>query len=433
MYSSMFSFLPKCAKKARLLLSISSTKSQRNVSTCLEDKSPLSGIRVLDLTRIVAGPYCTMILGDLGAEILKIEKPKTGDEARKWGPPFIKGTQESTYFLSVNRNKKSVCIDLKKGKDIIYELAEKSDILVENYVPGKLKELGLGYEDISGIAPQLIYCSLTGYGYEGPYADRPGYDVIAASVGGLMHITGPKDGPPCKVGVAVTDLATGLYAHGAIIAALYQRERTNRGQWIQCNLLATQVASLINIGSNYLNANKEATRWGSEHESIVPYEAFPTKDGYMTVGTGSDAQFSELLQRMQLTELAESDKFKNNAARVQNRDELLGILRKEFKKKDNREWAGIFDGSSFPYGPINTIGQVFDDPHVKHMKMIQEIEHSTGEKVKVIGPPVTYTYATNKVRLAPPMLGQHTNEILRNVLNYSDDKIQHLKKNKIVQ
>ncbi|XP_053974952.1 succinate--hydroxymethylglutarate CoA-transferase isoform X1 [Hylaeus volcanicus] len=430
----MIAFLSECIIKTRPLLSGCNIKNQRNFCTTVEDcRSPLAGIRVLDLTRIVAGPYCTMILGDLGAEILKIERPGSGDEARKWGPPFIEGTQESTYFLSVNRNKKSICIDLKRGKDIIYELAKKSDVLVENYVPGKLKQLALGYEDISKVAPHLIYCSLTGYGYEGPYANRPGYDVIAASVGGLMHITGPKDGPPCKVGVAVTDLATGLYAHGAIVTALYQRTRTNKGQWIQCNLLATQVASLINIGSNYINAKKEAVRWGSEHESIVPYEAFPTKDGYMTVGTGSNAQFVELIKRMELPDLFENDKFKNNTARVENRDELLQILRREFKKKSNKEWAVVFNGSSFPYGPINTLGQVFDDPHVKHTKMVQEMEHSTGKKIKVVGPPVTYSYASNKVRLAPPMLGQHTEEILRNILNYSDNKVQMLKKTNVVQ
>ncbi|XP_031844302.2 succinyl-CoA:glutarate CoA-transferase [Nomia melanderi] len=430
----MFASLFKYTIKIRPVLSTCNIKNQRALCSNAEDyKSPLAGIRVLDLTRIVAGPYCSMILGDLGAEILKIEKPGSGDEARKWGPPFIKGTQESVYFLSVNRNKKSICIDLKGGKDIIYELAKKSDILIENYVPGKLGKFGLGYEDICKIAPHLIYCSLTGYGYQGPYANRPGYDVIAASVGGLMHITGPKDGSPCKVGVAVTDLATGLYAHGAIMAALYQRMKTNNGQWIQCNLLSTQIASLINIGSNYLNANKEAVRWGSEHESIVPYEAFPTKDGYITVGTGSNAQFLELLKRMQLIELFENDKFKDNTARVKNRDELLEILRKQFKEKSNKEWSAIFDGASFPYGPINTIAEVFEDPHVKHIKMIQEMEHSSGAKIKVVGPPVVYSYATNKIRLSPPMLGQHTDEILKNILNYSDDKIQNLKKAKIVQ
>ena len=322
------------------------------------DKSPLSGIRVLDLTRIVAGPYCTMILGDLGAEILKIEKPGTGDESRNWGPPFFEGTKESTYFMAVNRNKKSVCVDLKAGREIIYELAKKSDVLVENYVPGKLSGIGLGYEDLKKIAPELIYCSLTGYGLEGPYATRPGYDVIAASIGGLLNITGPKDGSPCKVGVAMTDLATGLYAHGAIMAALFQRIKSNEGQWIQCDLLSTQVACLINVASNYLNAGKEASRWGSEHESIVPYEAFPTEDGYMTVGAGSNPQFFALLKRMNLEELADDEKFVDNTERVKNREELLKILREKFRTRTNCEWEKIFENAPFPYGPINTIGQV---------------------------------------------------------------------------
>ncbi|XP_029160244.1 succinate--hydroxymethylglutarate CoA-transferase-like [Nylanderia fulva] len=397
------------------------------------DRSPLNGIRVLDLTRIVAGPYCTMILGDLGAEILKIERPGAGDESRKWGPPFFEGTQESTYFMSVNRNKKSVCIDLKRGKDIIYELTQTCDVLVENYVPGKLSSMGLGYEDIAKVAPHLIYCSMTGYGFKGPYANRPGYDVIAASLGGLLHITGSKDGPPCKVGVAMTDLAMGLYAHGAIMAALLQRREINQGQWIQCDLLSTQVASLINIASNYLNGNKEATRRGSEHESIVPYEAFPTKDGYMTVGAGSDLQFLELIKRLQLPELINNNKFKNNAARVKNRTELLQILRDAFKRKKNQDWSVIFEGASFPYGVVNTIKEVFDDPHVKHTKLIKELEHPVTGKVKLVGPPVTYSYATNRVRSSPPMLGQHTSEILRNILKYSDDKIEKLIAQKIVQ
>ncbi|EFN82980.1 Uncharacterized protein C7orf10-like protein [Harpegnathos saltator] len=304
-----------------------------------------------------------MILGDLGAEILKIERPGSGDEARRWGPPFFEGTRESTYFASVNRNKKSVCIDLKKGRDIIYELARECDVLVENYVPGKLNSIGLGYDDIAKVAPCLVYCSLTGYGSQGPYASRSGYDVIAASLGGLLHITGPKDGPPCKVGVAMTDMATGLYAHGAIMAALLQRSKTNRGQWIQCNLLSTQIASMINIASNYLNGGKDATRLGSEHESIVPYEAFATKNGYMTIGAGSDLQFIELVQRLQLSELASDNKFKNNTARVKHRIELLQILRDMFKKNTNQEWSVIFEGASFPYGTVNTIKE--DVPTVR--------------------------------------------------------------------
>ncbi|XP_011305084.1 succinate--hydroxymethylglutarate CoA-transferase [Fopius arisanus] len=404
-----------------------------SISKNFNNKSPLAGIRVLDLTRIVAGPYCTMILGDYGAEVLKIEKPGTGDESRHWGPPFLPNTNDSVYFLSVNRNKKSVCIDLKRGRDIIHELAKKSDVFIENYVPGKLKKMGLGYEDIRSIAPQIIYCSLTGYGYTGPYSDRPGYDVIAASMGGLMHITGPKNGAPCKVGVAMTDLATGLYAHGAIMAALLQRGQTGKGQWIQCDLFSTQVATLINVGSNYLNAGKEAKRWGSEHESIVPYEAFQTADGFMTVGTGSDPQFISLVTRMGMSELAADPKFRDNTSRVENREELLNILRDEFKTKTSEEWSAVFAGSPFPYGQINSIGQVFDDPHVRDINLVKEMEHSKMGRVKVVGPPVKLSYGTNEVRSSPPALGEHTEEVLRNVLGYSKEEIQIKIDKRIIQ
>ncbi|XP_014475292.1 PREDICTED: succinate--hydroxymethylglutarate CoA-transferase [Dinoponera quadriceps] len=422
------------ANKRFLICGHNPRKHRRPFSTTVveDDRSPLSGTRVLDLTRIVAGPYCTMILGDLGAEILKIERPGSGDEARKWGPPFFEGTRESTYFASVNRNKKSVCIDLKRGRDVVCELARECDVLVENYVPGKLSSMGLGYDDIAEVAPRLIYCSLTGYGSQGPYASRSGYDVIAASLGGLLHITGPKDGPPCKVGVAMTDLATGLYAHGAIMAALLQRSRTNKGQWIQCNLLSTQIASLINIASNYLNGGKDATRLGSEHESIVPYEAFPTRDGYMTVGAGSDLQFVDLVKRLQLPELADDEKFQDNTARVEHRTELLRILRGTFEKKTNQEWSAVLEGATFPYGAVNSIREVFDDPHVKYTHLVQEVDHPITGKMKLVGPPVTYSYATNAVRSPPPVLGQHTEEVLRNILKYSDDKIENLMAQKIV-
>ncbi|KAJ8673452.1 hypothetical protein QAD02_004714 [Eretmocerus hayati] len=409
--------------------------NHHKVNTCLvsqystvnDDKSPLSGIRILDLTRIVAGPYCTMILGDLGAEILKIEQPYRGDEARHWGPPFFKGTKESTYFASVNRNKKSVCVDLKKGSQIIHDLIKKCDVLVENYVPGKLAKFGLGYDQVKSIAPHLIYCSLTGYGSTGPYANRPGYDVIAASLGGLMHITGPKDGPPCKAGVAMTDIATGLYAHGAIMVALLHRMKTGKGQWIQCNLLSTQIASLINIGSNYLNAGKEAGRWGSEHESIVPYEAFPTKDGYMTVGTGSDAQFSDLVDRLNLSKLKTDERFKTNVERVKFRDELLKILRAKFQEKSNEEWNMILEGSSFPYGAVNNMKQVFNDPHVQYTKIVKQVEHPKIGTMKIVGPPVQYSYSENSIRLPPPSLGQHTSEVLKNILSYSDETLVELR------
>lgn len=397
--------------------------------------APLSGVRILDLTRIVAGPYCTMILGDLGAEILKIERPGSGDEARKWGPPFIGDSEEACYFIALNRNKKSVCVDIKcrKGREILYDLAKTADVLVENYVPGKLDEFGLGYEDFKVVNPGLIYCSISGYGPDGPYRNKPGYDVIAASLGGLLHITGPENGEPVKVGVAMTDLATGLYAHGAIMAALIKRNKTGQGEKIDCNLLSTQISTLINIGSNYLNAGKEAKRLGTSHESIVPYEAFKTKDGYFTVGSGSDKQFEDFCRRIGRPELAKNVKFVTNKLRVENRKELLEILRNAFLAKTNREWKEIFEGSSCPSGPVNNLKETFDDPHVKAIGLVKTLQHPLAGEIKVVGHPVKYREAAVEIRLPPPLLGQHTESVLKEILNYDDNLISELKKQKVIQ
>uniref|UniRef100_A0A182NNV5 Uncharacterized protein n=1 Tax=Anopheles dirus TaxID=7168 RepID=A0A182NNV5_9DIPT len=371
---------------------------------------PLEGIRILDLTRIVAGPYCTMVLGDLGAEVYKIERPFEGDESRKWGPPFMRNSKDSVYFMAANRNKKSVCVNLKTGREVIYELAKKCDVLVENYVPGKLDALGLGYETLRTIAPSLVYCSITGFGSEGPYKSKPGYDVIAASMGGLLHITGSENGPPAKVGIAVTDIATGLYAHGAILAALLQRHRTERGQKIDVNLFSTQVACLINVASNYLNAGKEARRWGTAHESIVPYEAFETRTGFITLGCGSDAQFVALCRLLGVEELARDERFVSNRTRVAHRTELIGILAEILKQKSSSEWMEIFADASFPVGPINSMKEVFEDRHVQAIGLVKTLPHPTAEQVKLVGPPVVYGEARNEITSIPPQLGQHTDE-----------------------
>jgi len=311
-------------------------------------------------------------------------------------------------------------------------LAKISDVLVENYVPGKLDQLQLGYEDFKQIAPHLIYCSITGFGPEGPYSKRPGYDLTDASMGGLLHITGPKDGEPCKVGVAITDVAAGLFAHGAIMAALIKRSKTGQGQKIDCDILSTQLSTLINIGSNYLNAGKEASRWGTAHASIVPYQAFPTKDGYYTIGTGSDKQFVEFCRKIEKEDLAKNPKFLTNKDRVENREELIGILSKILKTQTNTEWAKKFDNTSFPNGPVNNIHAAFNDPHVKHTGLVKTLEHKQAGKIKVVGPPVRYSEGGNEVRSAPPVLGQHTDEVLRDLLGYSDGKINELRKDKIV-
>lgn len=398
-------------------------------------EGPLTNVKVLDLTRIVAGPYCTMILGDLGAEIIKVERPGTGDESRKWGPPYVNNTNETCYFVCLNRNKKSICIDLKtkEGREVVLELSKKCDVLVENYVPGVLNKLGLGYEDVEKVSPHIIYCSLTGYGSKGPYKNRPGYDVIAASIGGLMSITGPQDGPPCKVGVAMTDIATGLYAHGAILAALIAKQKTGKGQKIDCNLLSTQLACLINIGSNYLNAGEEGQKWGSSHVSIVPYRVFETLDNeYLTIGGGSDMQFADLCKKLKLNELPNDEKFKSNKDRVANRKLLETILEERFKSKSLNDWLEILEGSTFPYGPVNKMSQAFNDRHVKDIGLVKEVTHPIAGTVKMVGPPVEYSWSKNEVSSPPPVLGQHTNEVLQNILGYSAEKIEELKKNRIV-
>ncbi|XP_071040274.1 succinate--hydroxymethylglutarate CoA-transferase isoform X2 [Parasteatoda tepidariorum] len=384
------------------------------------------------MSRILAGPFCTMILGDLGAEVIKIESPYGGDETRRWGPPFING--ESIYFICVNRNKKSIAIDIKKpqGKELLMKLATESDVLVENFVPGKLNSLGLGYESFKSVAPHLIYCSITGFGQTGPYATRPGLDVIVASVGGLFHITGPEGGQPCKAGVAVTDLATGLYAQGAIMAALIHRMKTGNGQKIDCDLFSTQVSSLVNIGSNYLNSGVEAKRWGTAHESIVPYQAFETRDSYITIGATSNDGFKKMCKLLTIPEFCADPRFSSNEERVKNRKTLISKLSEIFLKHPTEYWLRVFDGSGLPYGPVNNMEQVFNDPQVIHKKLVVDLEHSTAGPIKVIGPAVTFSESINKVRSPPPILGEHTDAVLSEVLSCSTQEIRHLRETKTV-
>lgn len=393
---------------------------------------PLSGVRIVDLTRILAGPFATMVLSDLGAEVIKVERPGSGDDTRTWGPPFL-GT-ESCYFLSVNRNKKSVAVDLKQpeGVQVVQDLVCCSDILVENFVPGALDRLGLGYSDLQTLAPHLIYCSISGYGTSGPYKSRPGYDVMAASFGGLVGVTGAKDGEPCKVGVAMTDLATGLYAHGAIMAALLERQKTGYGQRIDCNLLSTQVSCMVNLASNYLNGGREARRWGTAHESIVPYQAFPTADGYITIAAGSNDQFSALCHVLDLPELQADERYSTNARRVEHRESLLSTLTATFRKHSTEEWLAVLEGCPFPYAPINSLSQVFSDPQVVHSGMVEDVQHPGVGTVKQVGPAVTFSASQNKVRAAPPLLGQHTHQVLTEVLGYTEHRVEELRRQRVV-
>uniref|UniRef100_A0A8C1SAR2 Succinyl-CoA:glutarate-CoA transferase n=1 Tax=Cyprinus carpio TaxID=7962 RepID=A0A8C1SAR2_CYPCA len=373
---------------------------------------PLDGVKVLDLTRVLAGPFATMILGDLGAEVIKVERPGSGDDTRAWGPPFV--GEESAYFLSVNRNKKSIAVDLKdpEGTKLVTKLAKVCDVLVENYLPGKLNEMGLGYEELSKVAPQLIYCSITGYGQTGPESHKPGYDSIASAVSGMMHITGPEDGDPVRPGVAMTDLATGLYTQGAVMAALLQRQKTGRGLHIDCNLLSSQVACLTHIAANYLNAGIEAKRWGTAHGSIVPYQF-----------SHRTCLFAKVLS---MNGLAESPKYKINKLRVQHRKELLQILSERFMQETTGEWLRRFEGTGVPCGPINNIQQVFANPQVAHNGLILEMDHPTSGRIAVPGPAVRFSSFESGNPMPPPVIGQHTVQVLRDTLGYSDDAINQL-------
>lgn len=387
---------------------------------------PLDGVRVLDLTRVLAGPFATMILGDLGAEVIKVEKPGSGDDTRAWGPPFV--GSESVYFLSVNRNKKSVAVDMKHpdGARVVRELARVSDVLVENFLPGKLSELGLGPGRLRAENPRLVYCSISGYGQSGPSSLRPGYDSILSGVSGMMHITGPEGGGPVRPGVAMTDLATGLYAHGAIMAALLQRHKTNTGAHIDCNLLSAQVSCLSHIAANFLNSGKEAKRWGTAHESIVPYQGFETSDGHIVIGAGNDAHFVKVCQVLGLEELTLEPRFKTNKLRVQNRTELLPLLSQRLAQESTSDWLRRFEGSGVPVGPINTIQQVFADPQVKHNGLIQDMEHPTAGPISVPGPAVRFSSFPPPSPAPPPLIGQHTVSVLTGSLGYSQQEVMSL-------
>ncbi|TPX33721.1 hypothetical protein SmJEL517_g03398 [Synchytrium microbalum] len=433
------------ARQSRFTSSISSlvlNNSRKPLSTAVEP-GPLSHIRVLDLTRILAGPFATQILGDLGADVIKVEST-AGDDTRTWGPPFAPtvpdyvpapdshpnaSKPESAYFLGINRNKRSITCNFKTaaGLQMIKDLAAVSDVFVENYIPGKLSEMGLGYEDIKKVNPKIIYASVTGYGPDGPYATRAGYDVMIEAEAGLMYITGEQDGPPVKVGVAITDVCTGLYTHGAIMAALYGREMTGEGQWINASLIETQVAGLANIGHSYLVGGKEATRWGTAHESVVPYQAFPTSNSYIVVGIGNDKQFRRLSEVFNRMDLADSEDYGTNAGRVKNRKALIPILTKCFQTKTTEEWLGIFKKNNLPGTPVNNIEQTFSHPQVIHREMIQTVYHPKAGNIKTVGIPVKYGDTKPSIRLPPPVLGQHTEEILKDVLGKSDKDIQNLR------
>lgn len=386
---------------------------------------PLKGIRVIDLTRIVAGPYCSMVLGDFGAEIIKIEQPKTGDESRAWGPPWLEKTV-SAYFISLNRNKKSLTLNLKhpEGIEILKKLVGKSDVLLENFRPGTMEELGLGYEALREINPRLIYCDITGYGNEGPYKEKPGVDVIVSAIGGFMSITGEPDGQPVKAGVALTDVMSGLYAFGSIASALLQREKTGKGQRISINLLAIQLATLINIGSNYLIGHILPRRWGSAHPNIVPYEAHKAKDDYIIFGVVNERMWKSFCQLLGLEEFENDPRFASNEKRIQHREALYALIDQKLAAKTVDEWIPLFDQAGIPAGPINTLDRVFKDPQVLYAQQVKEIEHPQYGKVKVVGPPGTFSQGRISIQSAPPILGEHNREILTKILDCAEEQVE---------
>jgi crotonobetainyl-CoA:carnitine CoA-transferase CaiB-like acyl-CoA transferase len=392
----------------------------------------LAGVRVLDLTRVLAGPYCTMFLGDLGAELVKVEQPGVGDDTRGWGPPFIGG--ESAYFLCVNRNKKSVTIDLKseEGVELLRRLAQSADVLIENFRPGTMERLGLGEKDLRPLNPRLIYASLSGFGADGPMSDWPGYDLIVQAWGGLMSITGMPEGEPTKVGVAIIDLVAGLMLGKAIVAALFAREKIGIGQKVDTSLLEAEVASLINAGSNYLVDGKVPQRWGNAHPSIVPYQSFKTSDGHLVIGVASEGIWRRFCQALGRPELADDARFAKNSDRVENRTELIRILSEIFLTRGNDTWLKLLNEAEVPCAPVQTIDKVFSAAQVLQREMLVEVEHPTAGTVRMAGIPVKFTATPASVRLPPPLLGQHTEEILASWLGMTNEGINDLKRRKVI-
>jgi glutaryl-CoA transferase len=387
----------------------------------------LEGVRVLDLSRVLAGPYCTMMLGDLGADIIKVEAPGLGDDTRHWGPPFAQGG-ESAYFLCVNRNKRSLTLNLKseQGLQILRMLIQQSDILVENFRVDTLEKWGFGYTALQQLRPGIIYCTITGYGYTGPYRQMPGYDFIIQAQGGVMSITGPEEGEPYKVGVAIADITAGLFACNAILAALFEHQRTGRGQRIDISLLDSQLAWLANVGSNYLLSGEKPQRYGNAHPNIVPYQTFKASDGYFALGIGNDGQWQQFCQKAGRMEWADDARFKTNADRVRNRDELIPLLDDLFGQFEIEHWLSILGILGVPCGPINSIDQVMDDPQVRARQMVVEVDHPSAGMIKMVASPLNIPTAPPAVRLPPPMLGEHSALILHELLGMDDQSIADL-------
>jgi crotonobetainyl-CoA:carnitine CoA-transferase CaiB-like acyl-CoA transferase len=394
----------------------------------------LQGIRVLDLTRILAGPYATQMLSDLGAEVIKIERPKTGDDTRAWGPPFLqvgqqRATRDSTYFLCCNRGKKSVTVDLSQpaGQEIVRRLAQQSDVLTENYKVGDLARYGLDYTTLSRLNPRLVYCSITGYGQTGPYSQRLGYDPIAQALGGLMSVTGERSGQPQRVGVALVDVLTATHAVIGILAALRHRDATGEGQHLDLALLDVQVASMINVAQAYLSAGVVARRNGNDHPSVTPSQSFHCSDGLIMLAAANEGQFRRLCETVGMPGLASDPCFADNAARVRNRDTLTQLLQSAFARGTVKHWVDALVAAGVPCGPVNDIAAVFDDPQVRERQMRMKVQHPHAGTLGLVASPLRLSASPVSYRLPPPLLGEHTDEVLTQILGMTASELAALR------
>lgn len=390
----------------------------------------LEGIKILDLSRALAGPYCTMLLGDMGADVIKIERPGKGDDSRAWGPPFIEG--ESAYFLSINRNKKSITLNLKseKGKEILFKLIKISDVLIETNRPGVMEKLGLSFEEVKKVNPKIVYCSISGFGQTGPYKLRPGFDQVIQGMGGLMSITGEENRPPIKVGIAITDVGAGMYAAIGILAALLRRDKTGKGEYIDVSMLDGTISWLTYQSGRYFASGEVPKPMGSGHPLIVPYQAFKTKDIYINIAVGNDSLWRKFCETIGLN-IADDPKFSTNAKRVENKGELIEILNEILSKKTGKEWLEILNKAGIPCGPIYKLNDIFSDPHVLSRGMVSEIEHPKAGKIKLTGVPIKFKNSPGKIRLHPPLLGENNFEILEEI-GYKKEEIEKFREEGVI-
>jgi crotonobetainyl-CoA:carnitine CoA-transferase CaiB-like acyl-CoA transferase len=388
----------------------------------------LSNVLVIDLTRVLAGPYATMILSDFGASVIKIEQPGRGDETRQWGPPFSP-SGESAYFLGVNRNKKSLTLDLRTsgGQQVLRDLVRRGDVLIENFRAGTLDKLGLGYATLREINPCLIYCAITGYGQTGPYRDRPGYDAVIQAQGGIMSVTGAADAEPSKVGVAIADIAAGLYAAVSITAALHYRQVAGIGQLIDISLFDAQLGWLANVASAYLVSGELPKRFGNAHASIVPYQTMPTADGWLMLAVGNDQQFASLCRVLGQPDWLLDDRFVTNPARVEHRPVLIPMLTEAFRKRTTACWLEALLPAGIPCGPVNDVPTALNDPQAQARSMVQSVEHATGGRISLVGPVPKLSVTPAHITSAPPLLGEHTDQVLSEFLGYDTAHIAALR------